>query len=89
MVNPFQERLRNELTAVGKDPAMLHIKLIGRAPTVMPSHAYAVQQKFTKILASRGVEVHVGKAVVEAVSGEGERKHGGAVCGGMRWHVGV
>ena len=68
---------------------MLHIKLIGRAPTVMPSHAYAVQQKFAAILALRDVEVHVGKAVVEAVSGEGERKDGGAVCGGMWWYVGV
>ncbi|KAF0285097.1 selenide, water dikinase SelD [Spiribacter sp. SSL99] len=54
----MHHRLRNELQALGCDPDLLAFTLFTRGGAVLPTHAPNVRQRFTRVLAERGIAVH-------------------------------
>ena len=71
----IQHRLRARFASLGRadDP---RIHLFSAAPTILPTHNPRAQAKFGRILAQRGVVVHLGAAVAE-VTAEGLVTEGG------------
>ena len=59
----MQYRLRQELSARGQDPNALTFSLFTRGASILPTHNRAVQQRFTRTLLARGVDLHVDAAV--------------------------
>jgi selenide,water dikinase len=59
----MQYRLRNELTALGRDPNELHFHLFSAEPGILPTHNAAVRRSFESVLAQRGVSVHCNSEV--------------------------
>lgn len=55
----MQYRLRNELRALGRDPDELEIHLLTRGAHILPTHNAAVRSSFARVLAERGVVMHL------------------------------
>jgi selenide, water dikinase len=64
-----QHRLLSEIKALGRSPALLQFALLSSASTVLPTHNVGVRRRFERVLAERGVQVHVNAKVV-SVSAE-------------------
>jgi selenide,water dikinase len=65
----MQYRLRNELTALGRDPDELHFHLFSADPGILPTHNAAVRRAFEAVLAARGVNVHCNAEVTQVAAG--------------------
>jgi selenide, water dikinase len=65
----MQFRLRNELRALGRNPDDLAFHLFTNAATILPTHNAGVRQRFDKVLAERGVNVHRGAEVTQVSAG--------------------
>lgn len=68
----MQARLHRELRAIGKPADQAEFVLFSRSPTVMGYHSPAAQAVFARILADRGVEVHLSCEVVGVDTHEGQ-----------------
>ncbi len=66
----LQHRLRGELQGLGRDPDSVHFHLLSAGDTVLPTHNAAVRARFARVLAARGVQVHLGAEVVRVQGGE-------------------
>jgi len=65
----MQHRLRNELRTMGRDPDELRFHLFDAGPQILPTHNAAVRSAFARVLAARGVVIHLGAPVSEVVAG--------------------
>jgi selenide,water dikinase len=72
----MQYRLRNERRKAGRDPAGLKFHLLDAGNGILPTHNSAVRGAFGKVLAERGVSVHL-DARVERVEVGGVVMAGG------------
>ena len=64
----MQHRLRGLLQSRGLPPdQILHVSLVSRAPTVLPTHSARVQAIFTRTLKERGTNLVAGCEVQEAL----------------------
>ena len=59
----MQHRLRNELRLSGRDPDAITFHLVTRGADILPTHNARVRSAFRRVLASRGVAVHLGSEV--------------------------
>ena len=59
------ERLRRDIARVGCDPRHVTIALVSRSRQLMPQHSAGVRRCFERLLAERGVELHLGVEVRE------------------------
>ena len=70
----MQHRLTRELLARGVSKsaaqALLRFDLLTQSPTIMPTHSEGVQQRFSRVLARRGVAVHSHAEVVTVRDGQ-------------------
>ncbi len=66
----MQYRLRRELMAAGRDPALLVFHLLGAGPVVLPTHNPGVRERFRRVLSERGVHVHLGSRVLTVEPGQ-------------------
>ncbi len=73
----MQFRLRNELSALGRNPDELSFHIFTASADILPTHNAGVRQRFDAVLAKRGVVVHrsaevkeVGKGSLKAATGE-------------------
>lgn len=66
----MQFRLRNELQALGRDPNGLVMHLLTRDAEVMPTHNARVRQRFTRVLAQRGIHLHTRAEVRQVTEGQ-------------------
>lgn len=64
----MQYRLHQELQSRGRDPALLKFHLLNAASSIMPTHNARVREKFTRVLAERGVQVHINAEVTRVES---------------------
>jgi selenide, water dikinase len=65
----MQFRLRNELTAIGRNPDDLAFHLFTNIATILPTHNAGVRKRFEAVLAERGVVLHVNAAVNQVHAG--------------------
>lgn len=65
----MQYRLRNELTALGRDPDELTFHLYSAEAEILPTHNAAVRRAFELVLAQRGVTLHRGAEVSQVEAG--------------------
>ncbi len=65
----MQYRLRNELTALGRNPDELRCHLFSAEAQILPTHNAAVRSAFEGVLAERGVVVHRAAEVTEVAAG--------------------
>ncbi len=65
----MQYRLENELRALGRDPGELRFHLLDGGPRILPTHNAAVQRSFERVLAQRGVSLHLGAPVTQVSQG--------------------
>jgi selenide, water dikinase len=65
----MQFRLRNELKNLGRNPDDLVFHLFTNIATILPTHNAGVRKRFEKVLAERGVVVHVNAAVNQVRAG--------------------
>ena len=63
-------RLRAEMQALGRNPDLLEFHLFSADDVVMRTHNAGVQRRFSSVLVSRGVQLHLGSPVVEVKVGE-------------------
>jgi selenide,water dikinase len=70
VVLAVQHRLRAELGAGGRDPHGLALHLVSSGPTILATHNAPVRSALLRILAERGVSVHL-NAEVTSVSAAG------------------
>ncbi len=61
----MQYRLIEERRAQGKSTNGLNFHLFDSAPEILPSHNRRVRATFSRVLAERGVQVHLGEGVTE------------------------
>ncbi|CDS49465.1 NADH dehydrogenase-like protein / Selenide,water dikinase [Polaromonas sp. CG9_12] len=61
----MQYRLLREFKALGRDADLLQFHLLGAEPTILPTHNPRVRQHFMRVLAERGVMVHLGSEVIQ------------------------
>ncbi len=66
----MQFRLRNELTALGRNPDELSFHLFTSSATILPTHNAGVRQRFDTVLAERGVVVHRNAEVTQVSTGK-------------------
>ncbi|MCW5651496.1 MAG: selenide, water dikinase SelD [Ramlibacter sp.] len=66
----MQHRLRRELLAQGRDPDELTFHLYTAGATLLPTHNPGVQRRFARVLAQRGVKVHLGAQVQQVREGQ-------------------
>ncbi len=66
MALAMQHRLRAELAEQGRPPEELSMHLVSATPHILPSHNPGVRQRFERVLAQRGVRLHVA-CMAEAV----------------------
>ncbi len=59
----MQYRLRQLLAERGRGAEHLEFHLVTDTETILPTHNSRVRQKYTRVLAERGVEVHTGQRV--------------------------
>ncbi len=64
MTLAMQYRLRRELTALGRNPDELRMHLLTSGATILPTHNAAVRRTFERVLAQRGVALHIDAEVV-------------------------
>jgi selenide, water dikinase len=65
----MQHRLRNELSALGRDPDQLEFHLFTADEDILPTHNARVRRRFNDVLRARGVKVHRGTPVKEVSAG--------------------
>jgi selenide,water dikinase len=65
----MQYRLRNELTAQGRDPKAITFHLF-TSEGLLPTHNARVQKRFGQVLQERGVQVHSHSKVTEVAPGK-------------------
>ena len=65
----MQYRLENELRALGRDPGELRFHLLDGGPRILPTHNAAVRRAFERVLAQRGVALHLGAPVTQVSKG--------------------
>jgi selenide,water dikinase len=65
----MQYRLRNELTAQGRDADELRFHLFSAEAEILPTHNAAVRRAFESVLAERGVMVHCNAEVIRVDAG--------------------
>ncbi|MCM8612998.1 FAD-dependent oxidoreductase [Accumulibacter sp.] len=65
----MQCRLRQEFARLRADPQRLRWHLLTRDPDILPTHSRRVRQHFRRLLAERGVRLHLGAAVDAAGAG--------------------
>ena len=63
MALTLQYRLRREMQALGRDPDMLQMHLLSAEAQILPTHNGWVQRKFMRVLAERGVQLHLNAEV--------------------------
>ena len=61
----MQYRLQREFVALGRNANLLQFHLLGSEPTILPTHNAGVRQRFMRVLAERGVMLHLGSAVTQ------------------------
>ncbi|MDC0664306.1 selenide, water dikinase SelD [Marinobacter sp. SS21] len=61
----MQYRLTQERKAQGNSADGLHFHLFDSAPDILPSHNRQVRTTFRRVLAERGVQVHLGEQVTQ------------------------
>ena len=73
----MQYRLRNELSALGRNPEELRFHLLEASERILPTHNAAVRAAFERVLAARGIAVHckaevrrVGAGQLQTAAGE-------------------
>ncbi|GAB4173570.1 MAG: hypothetical protein Fur0039_15010 [Rhodocyclaceae bacterium] len=76
LVLAMQYRLRNELRTLGRDPDELIFHLFSAAPEILPTHNARVRRAFERVLARRGVVVHLGAEVERVAPGRLEARGG-------------
>ena len=91
----MQYRLRNELSAMGKDPDAAHFHLFNASDRLLPTHNSGVRRRFESVLHERDVKVHERTRIEEVNSNEliasdGERFQADEVlwvtqAGGAEW----
>lgn len=69
LVLAMQYRLRRALAKLGRSPDALRFLLLDAADSVLPTHNDKVRQRFTSVLAKRGIEVHLNTRVVAVDDG--------------------
>jgi selenide,water dikinase len=65
----MQHRLRQEFARLRADPDRLCWHLLTRDADILPTHSRAVRQHFRRVLAARGVRLHLAAAVDDAGAG--------------------
>ncbi len=65
----MQYRLRNELTALGRNPDDLTFHIFTNTPTILPTHNASVRSKFDRVLTDRKVVVHRNAQVEQVFAG--------------------
>lgn len=75
----MQYRLRRELEALGRSPALLRFVLLTAGPTILPTHSAGVRRRFEAVLRDRQVSVHPQAEVVEAAPGRLRLRDGRSV----------
>lgn len=63
MTLAMQYRLRNELTALGRNPDELSFHLFNSTSSILATHGKRVRQSFMRILQERGVQLHMNAPV--------------------------
>ncbi|MBX3588928.1 MAG: selenide, water dikinase SelD [Ramlibacter sp.] len=66
----MQHRLRHELVALGRDPDELTFHLFTASATLLPTHNAGVQRRFERVLAQRGVKLHLNAEVQQVREGQ-------------------
>lgn len=99
MVLAMHHRLRAERSAAGTDPDKLRFHLLGGDADILPTHNARVRATFRRLLASRGVILHLGSPVVAAQPGRVRTERGETVAvdelvwvtraGGAAWLAGT
>ncbi len=72
----MQFRLRNELTALGRDPDELSFHLFTSSQAILPTHNAGVRSRFDKVLAERSVVVHRKAEVTQVSQGKLQASNG-------------
>ena len=72
----MQYRLRNELTALGRNPQDLAFHLFTNIATILPTHNAGVRKRFEAVLHERGVVVHHNAAVNQVHAGRLQTANG-------------
>ncbi len=67
LILAIEYRMRRLLEAQGRRAARLEYHLFTDTPAILPTHSGAVRHTFARILRERGVDVHTGGAVCEAL----------------------
>ena len=75
----LQYRLRGELKSLARDPDLLQLHLLSASHTVLPTHNAGVRARFARVLAARGVQVHLGAEVVRVEGGALHCRNGSVV----------
>lgn len=71
LVLALHHRLRSELRQRGRDPdSLLQFHLLGAGPELLPTHNASVRRTFARVLAQRGIQVHVDAQVVRVTQGQ-------------------
>ena len=65
----MQYRLRNELTALGRDPDELCLHLFTAGSDILPTHNRGVRRRFERVLGERGVVLHRDSEVRQVSAG--------------------
>ena len=65
----MQYRLRNELTALGRDPDELLLHLFTAGSDILPTHNPGVRRRFERVLGERGVVLHRDSEVRQVSAG--------------------
>ena len=65
----MQFRLRNELTALQRNPDELEFHLFEGGPHILPTHSPQVRTRFEQALRARGVAVHCAATVAQVAAG--------------------
>lgn len=65
----MQYRLRGELKSLGRNPDELRFHLFSADANILPTHNPKVQRTFARVLAERGVTVHLDSAVTRVGPG--------------------
>ncbi len=75
----MQFRLRNELTALCRNPDELAFHLFTSSQDILPTHNAGVRSRFDKVLAERGVVVHRKAEVTQVSQGKLQASNGQAL----------
>ena len=76
LVLSMQYRLQRELASRGRSTALLEFHLLSAADAILPTHTARVRNKFSAVLAQRGVHVHLNAEVTRAEAGRLHRADG-------------